>query len=78
MCSPTCSAGPIWRRLVSQVDVSNASDAVVILKDDTALIHIGDDHFVERVQSYLDLAPRCAKTFPQIDSVDLRFGDACS
>jgi cell division protein FtsQ len=61
--------------LVSQVDVSNVRDAVVILKDDTALIHTGDDRFAERVQAYLDLAQRLRDDVPQIDSVDLRFGD---
>ena len=55
---------PDLARLVSQVDVSNVRDAVVILKDDTALIHTGDDHFVERVQSYLDLAPRLREEVP--------------
>ena len=66
---------PDLARLVSQVDVSNVRDAVVILKDDAALIHTGDDHFVERVQSYLDLAPRLREEVPLIDSVDLRFGE---
>ena len=61
--------------LVSQVDVSNASDAVVILKHDAALIHTGDDQFVERLQSYLDLRPRLREGVPRIDSVDLRFGE---
>ena len=66
---------PDLARLVSQVDVANVRDAVVILKDDTALIHTGDDHFAERVQSYLDLAPRLREEVPLIDSVDLRFGE---
>ena len=66
---------PDLARLVSQVDVSNVRDAVVILKDDATLIHTGDDHFVERVQSYLDLAPRLHEEVPLIDSVDLRFGE---
>ena len=66
---------PDLARLVSQVDVSNVRDAIVILKDDVALIHTGDDHFVERVQSYLDLAPRLREEVPLIDSVDLRFGE---
>jgi hypothetical protein len=50
-------------------------DAVVILKDDTALIRVGDERFVERVQSYLDLARRLKEQVPQIDYVDLRFDD---
>jgi hypothetical protein len=66
---------PDVSRLVSQIDVSNASDAVVILKDDTALVHTGDDQFVERVQAYLDYAPRLREDVPLIDSVDMRFGD---
>ena len=61
--------------LVSQIDVSNASDAVVILKDDTALVHTGRDRFVERIQAYLDYAPRLREDVPRIDSVDMRFPD---
>lgn len=60
---------------VSQVDVSDVRDAVVILKGDTALIRIGDDQFAERLQSYLDLAPALREEVPQIDYVDLRFGE---
>lgn len=60
---------------ISQIDVSDIRDAVVILKDDTALIRVGDDRFVERVQAYLDLAPRLKERVPQIDYVDLRFDE---
>jgi cell division protein FtsQ len=66
---------PDLARLVSQVDVSNAYDAIVMLKDDTALIHTGDDNFVERVQMYLELAPRMRVDVPEIDYVDMRFGE---
>ena len=66
---------PDLAALVSQVDVSNAGDAVVILKNDSALIHTGDEQFVERLQSYLDLRPRLREGVPRIDSVDLRFGE---
>ena len=66
---------PDLARLVSNVDVSNANDAVVILKDDNALIHTGDDHFAERVQTYLDVAPRMRDDVPEIDYVDMRFGE---
>jgi cell division protein FtsQ len=64
----------LWRR-VSQINVSNANDAVVILKDDGALLRIGNAHFADRVQSYLDLSPRIHEDVPRIDSIDLRFGD---
>ncbi len=60
---------------VSQIDVTDPRDAVVILKGDTALVRIGDDQFAERLQSYLDLAPTLRTKVPQIDYVDLRFGE---
>jgi len=66
---------PDLARKVSQVDVSNANDAVVVLKDDGVPLHTGDAHFADRVQSYLDLSPRLHEDVPRIDSVDLRFGD---
>lgn len=60
---------------VSQIDVTDVRDAVVILKGDTALLRIGDEQFAERLQSYLDLAPTLREKVPQIDYVDLRFGE---
>jgi cell division protein FtsQ len=60
---------------VSQIDVSDARDAVVILKNDTALVRIGDDQFAERLQSYLDLVAALREKVPHIDYVDLRFGE---
>ena len=60
---------------VSQIDVTDVRDAIVLLKGDTALIRVGDDQFAERLQSYLDLAPSLRGQVPQIDYVDLRFGE---
>lgn len=60
---------------VSQIDVSDPRDAVIVLKDDTALVRIGDDHFVDRLQSYVDLAPALRERVPNIDYVDLRFDE---
>jgi cell division septal protein FtsQ len=60
---------------VSQIDVSDLNDAVIVLKDDTALVRVGDDHFVERLQSYVDLAPALKERIPNIDYVDLRFDE---
>lgn len=68
-------AQPDLAARVSQVDVSDIRDAVVMLKDDTTLIRVGDDQFAERLQSYLDLAPALRERVPQIDYVDLRFGE---
>ena len=36
-------------------------DAVVLLNGDSALLHLGDDKFLERVQSYLELSPALAR-----------------
>ncbi|MGE5812975.1 MAG: cell division protein FtsQ/DivIB, partial [Acidobacteriota bacterium] len=62
-------------RRVSQIDVRDANDAVVILDGDTALLHLGDSHFAERLQSYLELAPALHERVPDIDYVDLRFDE---
>jgi cell division protein FtsQ len=60
---------------VSQIDVSDAHDAVVILEGDTALLRLGEDDFVDRLQGYLDVAPALRERVAQIDYVDLRFGE---
>jgi cell division protein FtsQ len=69
------AADPPLARRVSQIDVSDVQDAVVILEGDTALVRVGDDQFVERLRSYLDLAATLRERVPQIDYVDVRFGD---
>jgi cell division protein FtsQ len=60
---------------VSQIDVSDAHDAVVMLEDDPALLHLGAERFVDRLQSYVDLAPTLRERVPEIDYVDLRFDE---
>lgn len=60
---------------VSEIDVSDAHDAVVILEGDTTLLRLGDQEFVARIQQYLDVAPALHERVPQIDYVDLRFGE---
>lgn len=60
---------------ISQIDVHDAHDAVVMVQDDPALLHLGDDKFLERLQSYVDLAPALREQVRDIDYVDLRFGE---
>jgi cell division septal protein FtsQ len=60
---------------VSQIDVSDARNAVVLLDGDPTLIRLGDDHFVERLQSYVDLAPALRERVSGIDYVDMRFDE---
>jgi cell division protein FtsQ len=69
------AASPALARRVSQVDVSDPRDAVVLLEGDTTLVRVGDEQFVERLQSYLDLVPALRERVPSIDSVDLRFDE---
>ena len=38
-----------------------------------ALLHVGEDRFLERLLAYLDLAPALRERVPEIDYVDLRF-----
>jgi cell division septal protein FtsQ len=62
-------------RSISQVDVTDLNDAVVLIEGDTALLHLGDDRFLERLQSYIDVAPALRDRVQDIDYVDLRFKD---
>jgi len=54
--------------------VSDSRDALILLDNDTALLHIGNEKFVERLQLYLDMAPALKEHVPEMDYVDLRFG----
>jgi cell division protein FtsQ len=58
---------------VSQVDVSQDDDAVVMLADDPARVHLGTEQFAERLQAYVDLAPTLRARVVSIDYVDVRF-----
>lgn len=58
---------------LSQIDVADLHDAVVLLEGDGALLHLGDDRFLERLQSYVELAAALRERVPDIDYVDLRF-----
>jgi cell division septal protein FtsQ len=60
---------------VSQIDVHDSRDAILILKGDVTLVHVGDDHFVERLLTYVELATALRERVDQIDTVDLRFGE---
>jgi cell division septal protein FtsQ len=66
---------PELARRVSQIDVTDSRDAVVILDKDTTLVHLGHEQFVERLQAYVELAPSLREQVPSIDYVDLRFGE---
>jgi len=66
---------PALARRVSQIDVSDAHDVHVILAGDSAVIRLGDAQFAERLQLYSDLQATLRERVPEIDYVDLRFGE---
>ncbi len=69
------STRPELAKRVSQIDVSDLHDAVVILDNDPALLRLGDTDFVARLQQYLDLQPALRARLASIDYVDLRFDE---
>ena len=66
---------PAIARRLSQVDVSDLHNASVILSGDPAVIQLGEDQFLARLQGYIDLAPTLRERVADIDYVDLRFDD---
>jgi len=68
-------AKPQISNRLSQVDVSDVHNAAVILAGDSARIQLGEDRFLVRLQSYLELAGTLRERVADIDSVDLRFDD---
>ena len=66
-------AKPDIARRISQIDVSDLHNVAVILSGDSAVIELGDDQFLQRLQSYLELASAVRDRVPDIDHVDLRF-----
>jgi len=66
---------PSLAKRLSQVDVSDQHNAAVILNGDQAVIYVGDDRFVPRLESYLDLASAVRARVADIDYIDLRFDD---
>lgn len=66
---------PEIARRLSQVDVADLHNAAVILEGDPAVIHLGEDQFLPRLESYLELSSALRARVPDIDYVDLRFDD---
>ncbi len=59
--------------IISQINVSDPYDAVVLLNADPALLHLGGDRFLERLRFYAELALVLRARVDDIDYVDLRF-----
>lgn len=70
------SGGSSYSKGISEIDVSNPNNAVLIPMNDTVLIYLGDSDFLKRyrtflenIASYLELKQRHG----QIEAVDLRY-----
>jgi cell division protein FtsQ len=63
------------RAHVSQIDVSNGHDVVVLLDDEPTALHLGESEFVQRIRRYLIVAPALREQLPDLEYVDLRFGE---
>ena len=64
---------PDIARRLSQIDVSDLHNAQIILSGDAAVISLGEDQFLARLESYVDLAPALHERVAEIDHVDVRF-----
>ena len=64
---------PAVARRLSQVDVTDIHNASVILSGEPAVILLGEDQFLARVESFLELATAVHERVADIDYVDLRF-----
>jgi cell division protein FtsQ len=66
---------PDIARKVSQIDVSDLHNATVMLSGDSAVLYLGDDQFLQRLQSYIELRPALHDRVAEMDYVDLRFDE---
>jgi cell division protein FtsQ len=66
---------PELARRVSQIDAGNVHDVHVILDGDPAVVRLGETRFVERLDSYVSLQAALREQVPDIDYVDVRFGE---
>ena len=67
------SPRPDIARRVSQIDVRDLHNVAVILTGDPAVVLLGDQQFLERLQSYLEVASDLRERVADIDHVDVRF-----
>jgi cell division septal protein FtsQ len=66
---------PDLARRVSQIDAGNLHDVHVILDGDPAVVRLGETRFAERLESYVSLQAALREHVPDIDYVDVRFGE---
>jgi cell division protein FtsQ len=69
------AANPAIAGRLSQINVADLHNAALIINGDPAVIYIGEERFLERLESYLGLASALRDRVANIDYVDLRFDD---
>ena len=62
-------------RRVSQIDVADPDNIVVLLDGDRAQLHLGNVRFADRIHKYLEMIDVIREHVPEIDYVDLRYGN---
>ena len=62
---------------VSEVNLQDSNDLQLLLVQgsETILVHMGDRDFNQRLESFINLAPRVMEDNPRIDSMDFRYHD---
>jgi cell division septal protein FtsQ len=58
---------------VSEIDLRDPMNVVVVLKGDTAAVRLGREKFAERLSSYVELASTLRERVGDIDYVDVRY-----
>lgn len=66
-------AKPEIANRLSQIDVRDVHNAAVMLAGDAEVIQLGEQQFLRRLESYVELAPTLRAKVADIDVVDLRF-----
>ena len=60
---------------MSQIDAGHPHDVRVILDGDPAIVRLGETEFAARLDSYVRLQAALREQVPDIDYVDVRFGE---
>lgn len=69
------SARPELFRRVSQVNVSDPRDAILLLEGEPAELRLGDRDFLRRLERYEETAPRLREQRRVVEYFDLRYDD---
>ncbi|MGD0737647.1 MAG: FtsQ-type POTRA domain-containing protein [Terracidiphilus sp.] len=67
------STGQRLSMQISEVDLTDPEDARVTMQDDNTLLHFGEDHFIERYQTYRSRIAEWHQQYPKLAAVDLRY-----